>query len=157
MIHRRGVLPVLVLLVLVLAGGVLQVARGPAAASTDSRPAATPTPTPAQTAAAQAVLRSLTAVERAYDAGNVRALCRPSALLDSAVVRAQGRRCESGLESLMANVPRLRVAVRGVAIRPDLATVATGTGAVDFVRRGRRWLMSFSQGQAPLPVLAGSP
>jgi hypothetical protein len=159
MIHRRGILPALVLLVLVLAGGILQVARGPAAATQGARP--TPTPTPAQGANARAVLRSLSAVERAYGSGDVRRLCRPGALLDRAVVRAEGAQCESGLESLMANVPRLRVTVRELALRRDLATAAVvttkGAGAsVDFVRRGPRWLMSFSQGQAPLPVLAGS-
>ena len=61
----------------------------------------------------------------------------------------------------MANVPRLRVTVRALALRSDLATAtvvtATGTGAmVDFVRHGQRWLMSFSEGADPITALAGT-
>jgi hypothetical protein len=164
MIHRRGVLPALVLLVLVVVGGVLQIARGSAAPDAGARATATPTPTATPTAAEQAVLRSLAAVERAYDAGNVRRLCRPGALLDPAVIRAQDAQaqgCESELESLKANVPRLRVTVRTLALERDLATAdvltTTSTGAtVDFVRRGQRWLMSFSDSGDPLPALAGA-
>jgi hypothetical protein len=113
------------------------------------------------------VLRPLAAVERAYDAGDagdVRRLCRPSVLVDPAVIRAedaQPRGCEAPLEDLMANVPRVRLTVLEVTLRPDLATatVAAANGsraAVDFVRRGRRWLLSFSDGDAPLPALAGT-
>lgn len=161
MIHRRGVLGVLLLLFLVVAGFVFQIVRGPAAA-TPSKPSAaeTPTPTPA-TGVARAVISSLTGVERAYAAGDVRRMCRPGALVDPAVIRAQNRLqgCESELESLIANVPRLRVTVRELAVRSDLATAtlvtANGNHAtVDFVRRGRRWLLSFSDGNDPLPVLA---
>jgi hypothetical protein len=160
MIHRRGVLPVLVLLVLVLAGFVVQIVRGPAAATPRS-PSATPTPV---TGPARAVIGSLVAVERSYDAGDVRRLCRPGALVDPAVIRAQNARsdgCESELESLIANVPRLRLTVRELDVQADLATAtlvtANGKGAtVDFVRRGRRWLLSFSDGGDPLPALAGT-
>jgi hypothetical protein len=162
MIHRRGVLGVLLLLVLVVAGFAAQVVRGPAAA-TPTVQSATPTPIPA-TGAARAVIRSLARVERAYEAGDVRRLCRPGALVDPAVIRAQNSQldgCESELESLMANVPRLRLTVREVGVRADLATAtvvtANGTSAsVDFVRRGRRWLLSFSDGNDPLPALAGT-
>jgi hypothetical protein len=152
MIHRRGVLGVLVLLALVVAGFALQVVSRPQAATTPERPAASATPT----AAERQVLRSLDAIERAYAAGNVRRLCRPGALLDPAVI---GAGCERALESLMANVPRLRVTVEAVALRRDLATAAVRTTSgssttVDFVRHGRRWLMSFSDGQDPLPALA---
>lgn len=161
MIHRRGVLGVLLLLVLVLLGTVAQIVRGPAAATPIRT--ATPTPTPV-TGTARAVISSLAAVERAYDAGDVRRLCRPGALIDPAVIRAQNPRrggCESQLESLIANVPRLRVTVRGLAVKPDLVTVSVVTAggsdaAVDFVRRGRRWLLSFSDGDDPLPSLAGA-
>jgi hypothetical protein len=165
-IHRRGVLPVLVLLVLVVAGFVVQVVRGPAAASPGSRPTATPTPTATATPTAsdEAVLRSLADVERAYDAGNVRRLCRPGVLVDPAVIRAQNARrqgCESELESLIANVPRLQFTVRELGVRADLATAtvvaANGNSAtIDFVRRDRRWLLSFSDGNDPLPALAGT-
>jgi hypothetical protein len=163
MIHRRGVLGVLLLLVLVVAGFAAQVVRGPAAA-TPTVQSATPTPIPA-TGAARAVIRSLARVERAYDAGDVRRLCRPGALVDPAVIHAQNAQvdgCESELESLIANVPRLRVTVRGLAVRADLATatVLTENGnaaTVDFVRRGGRWLLSFGDGANPLPALAGAP
>jgi hypothetical protein len=162
MIHRRGVLPILLLLVLVVVAFAVQVLRGPAAATPSAQPAASASPTP--TGAARAVLRSLAGVERAYDAGDVRRLCRPGALVDPAVIHAQNARrdgCESELESLIANEPRLRVTVQQVAMRPDLATatVVTSTGsraAVDFIRRGRRWLLSFSDGTDPLPALAGT-
>ena len=163
MTQRRGV--VLVLLVLVVAGFVVQAARGPATTTTNEQPAAVATPTPVKaTGTTRAVLRALADVERAYDAGNVRRLCRPGELVDPAVVRAenaQGDGCESALESLIANVPRLRVSVRGVGVRADLATVSVvasdGTaGTVDFVRSGQRWLLSFSDGADPLPALAGA-
>ena len=166
MIHRRGVLPVLVLLTLVILGLAVQIVRGSGAATPASRPATgtpTPTPTPAS-GAARAVLSALAAVENAYDAGNVRRLCRPGALVDPRVIHAQNVSrdgCEGELENLMANEPRLQVTVREIAVRPDLATATvvaeTGAGAtVDFVRRGRRWLLSFSNGTDPLPALAGT-
>jgi hypothetical protein len=58
-------------------------------------------------------------------------------------------------------VPRLHVRLRALALRPDLATaeLASTFGAaatVDFVRRGKRWLMSFSDGEDPVPSLAGT-
>jgi hypothetical protein len=159
MIHRRGVIPIVVLLVLVVFGFALQAVRGPASA-TQPTTAADPTPTP-DTAAAQAVIRALGAVRRAYNAGSVRRLCRAGALVDAAVVRSQHGHCESRLESLLANVPRLRFTVRDLTLQPDLATAsvstATGTGArVDLVRDGQRWLLSFSDGANPMPALAGS-
>ncbi len=162
MIHRRGVLPMLVLLVLVLGGTLLQIVRGPAsAAPAASPPAATATPA---TGAARDVLQSLAAVENAYDAHDVGRLCRSGALVDPAVVRAQnarGKSCEGELESLMANEPRLGVTVRDLAVDGALATadVATSSGAtssVDFVHRGGRWLLSFSDGGDPMPALAGT-
>jgi hypothetical protein len=161
MIHRRGVLPALVLLVVVVAGIVLSITDGPGSSTSGAQPATTPGPV---TAGERMVLHTLTAVERAYDAGDVERLCRPGALLDAAVVRTQDAKaedCEGELESLMANVPRLHVTIRALALRPDLATAAvettSGAGAtVDFVRRDRRWLMSFSDGQFPIPALAGT-
>jgi hypothetical protein len=161
MIHRRGVLPALVLLILVVVGAVLAVTGGPAGSTTGARPAATTGP---DAAGERAVLGALAAIERAYAAGDVRRLCRPGALLDPAVIRAQNQQaedCESELESLMANVPRLHVTIRALALRPDLASadLVTTFGAdasVDFVRRGQHWLMSFSGGADPIPVLAGT-
>jgi hypothetical protein len=161
MIHRRGALPVLVMLVVVVAGTVLAIVDGPAGSTTDTPPTVKPTP---DSAGERAVLRTLTGVERAYAAGDVRRLCRPGALLDSAVIRAQNAKatgCEDELESLMANVPRLHVRIRALVVRPDLATadLVTTFGAdamVDFVRSGRRWLLSFSDGRYPIPALAGT-
>jgi hypothetical protein len=162
MIYRRGVLPVLVLLVLVVVGGVLQIVGGSTSGSR-SAAGATQTPTATTAAAAQSVLSSLAGVERAYDAGNVRQLCRPGVLVDPAVIRAQNARqgCQSELESLAANRPRLQVSVRRITLEPDLATATVqtgngGAGGVDFVRRGRRWLLSFSDGSDPFPALAGT-
>ena len=165
MFHRRGVLPVVLLLILVVAGFVVQAVRGPAAATRAAAPSIAARPTPAAaTGFAQAVIKSLTAVQRAYDAGDVRRLCSPGALVDAAVIRRQNARsggCESELESLMASEPRLRFALRGLTVRPDLATatVATASGAsvpVDLVRHGQRWLLSFSDGSDPVSALAGT-
>jgi hypothetical protein len=166
MIHRRGVVPALVLLSLVAAGVVVQILRGPTAASPApaGAPRAEATST-APTGEARAVLSSLAAVRRAYEAGNVRRLCRPGVLVDPAVIRAQntgGDGCESEIESLVARQPGLRFTVRDIALRPDLATVVLsvaggGNAPVDFVRRRGRWLLSFSAGNDPMPVLAGAP
>lgn len=164
MIHRRGAIPILLLLVVVF-GAVVQTVRGPAAASPRAPagrdPAsATPTPTPPGTGAVQ---RSLAAVERAFNAGDVRLLCRSGALVDPAVIRQQNAQpggCESELEALIANAPPLRVAVRRLTLRRDLATVSVATASrdvpVDLVRHGRGWLLSFSDGNDPMPALAGS-
>ena len=162
MFRRGAVLPVTVLLFLIVFGFVVQAFRGPAAATPPSA-GASPTPAPA-TGQAHAVIRSLAAVQRAYDAGNARLLCRPGAIVDAAVIRrqrARSRGCESRIESLMGNEPRLRFTVRTLTLEPDLAiatvTTAKGTSAaVDLVRDGRRWLLSFSNGTDPLPALAGT-
>ena len=143
------------LLFLIVVGFVVQAFRGPAAAT---QPSTTASPTPAPTTAqAQAVIKSLAAVQRAYDAGNARRLCRPGAIVDAAVIRRQSARsggCESKIESLMGNVPRLRFTVRGLTLEPDLATAtvttAKGTSVpVDLIRDGQRWLLSFSDGGRP--------
>ena len=93
----------------------------------------------------------------------MRRLCRPGALVDPAVIRRQdigSGDCESELEALVGSHAPLRLAVRKVTARPDLATVtvATANGAavtVDLVRQGDRWLLSFSDGIDPMPALAG--
>jgi hypothetical protein len=164
MMHRRGVIPVVVLLLLVVSGFIVQAVRGPASATGGAAPSigARPSPAPA-TGIGSAVVGSLAAVQRAYDAGDVRRLCRPGALIDPAVIRRQNARpggCESELESLMATERRLRFVVRRLTLRADLATatVATARAAVpvDLVLRGRRWLLSFSDGADPIPALAGT-
>ena len=163
MIHRRGVLPVFVLLVLLIVGAVLQVVGSSGTATSGRPPTAAATPAPTSTPAARAVLRSIAGVERAYESGDVLRLCRPGALVDPAVIRFQNaaQGCERELESLKANVPRLQAKVSRLVLQSDLATAtietAGGTGAtVDFVRRVGRWLLSFSDGADPLPALAGT-
>jgi hypothetical protein len=169
MMGGRGRIPFLLLLVLVLFGLMARIVGGLTAAESrpvptgqaPAAPASTPTP-PA--GPAREVARSLAAVQRAFNAGDVTQLCRPGALLDTAVIRrqnAQSGGCEAELEGLMTDERPLRLRVRQVALRPDLAsaTVATASGAsvpVDLVRHGRRWLVSFSDGDDPLPALAGA-
>jgi hypothetical protein len=161
MMTRRTVIVVLGLVLLAtILTAVVQVAGGPAAA-----PRAV-APRPAQPAApagvARHAVRSLDAVERAFDAGNVGRLCRPGALVDPAVIRRQDAGsgdCAIELEALIGSHAPLRLAVRKVSARPDLATLtvatANGTVAVDVVRQDDRWLLSFSAGGDPMPALAG--
>lgn len=163
-IHKRGVLPALLALVLVGTG--MQLAFGSAPGDSPSvPPAATPTPTPTpavgQTAAVE---RSLTAVQRAFNAGDVGLLCRRGRLVDPDVIGGQDADapgCEAELEALMADAPPMRLTMRRVTVRPDLASVTVTTAGgqdavVDMVRRGDRWLLSFSNGNDPMPVLAGT-
>jgi hypothetical protein len=168
MIRKRVLIPLLLLLLIALFNAARIVAPtaadppGPVA-TRQASVGATPTPTPTPLAgSARTVARSLSVVQRAFNAGDVRRLCRSGALVDRAVIRQQNAGsagCESELETLMANEPPLRLAVRRVGRRPDLATatVATASGAVvtvDFVRQGNRWLLSFSSGEDPMPALA---
>jgi hypothetical protein len=161
MIHRRGVLPILGLLALVIIGTVFQIVRGSSAATPPPTPSVITTPVP--TDVGQEVLASLAVLLRAYSDGDVRQLCRPGVLVDPAVIRAQnahGNGCESEVESLMTTKPSLHVTARDVTVIGEIATarVATASGdtTVDFVRRGSRWLLSFSDGNDPLPALAGT-
>lgn len=165
MIHKRGVLPALILLAMVVIGAGMQIAFGSsgAGAAGSAAPAATPAP-PRVTGQAVAVVRSLAAVQRAFNAGELPRLCRRGGLVDPAVIRrqnAEGPGCEAELEALMANAPPLRLTVRRLALRPDLASVTVtnargGEPVVDLVRRGSRWLLSFSDGSDPMPALAGT-
>ena len=124
--------------------------------ATAPRPAAPSHPSPET----KRVAAAIGAVQQAFDAGDVRQLCRPGALVDPAVIREQASQpggCESELETLVAHGP-IRLAVGSVAVKPDLATAAvrTADGAtvpVDLVRDGSRWLLSFSDGDDPLPAL----
>jgi hypothetical protein len=172
MTRNRALIPLLlVLFIVLLSAGVRIVAPTaadprPAVATRQTPVAATPTPTPPpQTGSAGAVTRSLAAVQRAFNAGDVALLCRSGALVDPAVIRQQNAGsgdCESELETLIAHQPPLRLTVQRVGLRPDLATadVATASGAVvavDVVRQGTRWLLSFSNGGDPMAALAVAP
>jgi hypothetical protein len=164
LIHRRGALGALLLLALVLIGTGMQIAFGSSSGPSGSAAArATVTPTPA-TGRAVAVVRALATVEQAFNAGDVALLCRRGGPVDPAVIRRQNAAapgCEAELEALMADTPPLRLSVSRIGLRRDLATVtftnARGRDAVvDVVRRSGRWLLSFSQGNDPMPVLAGT-
>ena len=167
MIHKRGVWPVLLVLVVVILATGLRIAGEVAGEpGPPGTPTPTPTPTPTQTptGAGRDVVRSLAAVQRAYNAGDVRLLCRPDRLVDPALIRQQNAQkpgCEAELEALMANEPPLRLTVDEVLLRHDLATatVTSARGAsvrVDLIRDAGRWLLSFSDGSDPMPALAGS-
>jgi hypothetical protein len=144
-------------LVLVVVGWAASLVRGSTGAAVG--PAA-PTPS-AQTASG--IAAALGRVERAFNAGDVGLLCRPGALVDPAVVRvqdAQSGGCKSQAETLIGDKPRMRLSLRAVAIRGDLATatVQTARGTtthVDLIRTGGRWLLSFSDRGDPVPGLAG--
>ena len=163
MIHKRGVLPALVLLALVVIGTGMQIAFGSGAAPSAHSVTPAPTPVPA-VGQAGAVEHSLAAVQRAFNAGDLGLLCRRGRLVDPAVIGRQdadGPGCEAELEALMAHAPKLRLTVRRLTLRSGLAsvTVTTARGqdaVVDMVRRGDRWLLSFSNGSDPMPVLAGT-
>ena len=159
-IRRRHVALVLALVVF---GWVAALVRG--SPGTAVRPAvSTPTPTAAApAAAARDVASALDRAQRAFDAGNVRLLCRPGALVDPAVIRQQNAHsggCQGEAETLIGDEPPMRLTVRSLALRGDLATAtvttARGTTAhVDLLRNGGRWLLSFSNAGDPLPPLAG--
>ena len=86
LIHRRGSLPALALLGLVLLGLALQLS-GRAATGADRSPAPAAAPSPAATGRSAAVVEAIATVQRAFDAGAVKRLCRPGALVDPAVIR----------------------------------------------------------------------
>ena len=158
---------VVLLLVLVIFGAVGQIIRA-AVAAPPPRPTTTggdpPSAVTRPTRAERAVIGAVAAVQGAFNAGDVTTLCRPGALVDGAVVALQNSLpggCEAELEGLMAaDASPLRLTVRGLALRQDLATafVSTSRGAqvtVDLVRGPHDWLLSFSGGDDPLPALAG--
>lgn len=100
-------LPVLLLLALVLIGAVIGIVSGASGGPARARavqPAATPSP--AAVGQPAAVVRSLAAVERAFNAGDLPQLCRRRGLVDPAVISLQaagGSGCEAELEALKAN------------------------------------------------------
>src|SRR4051794_40533219 len=104
--YRRGVIPVVFLLGLILLGLLAQLLAGtappvtaPARAAKPAAPArAAP---PAIPAGATAAVRALDRVQRSFDAGDVVTLCKPGVLVDPAVIAAQNAQggCESELET----------------------------------------------------------
>jgi hypothetical protein len=77
------------------------------------------------------------------------------------VLDAQPGGCQSGIETLIGTESPMRLTVRSVVLKRDLATavVATRPGttaSVDLVRRGGGWRLSFSDGDDPMPALAGT-
>jgi hypothetical protein len=166
--RRAGVVPFLILAVVVVGIVVTQVVGGSApqraadAASAATTPAATPSP--ADSPDGRAVVAAVAHVQRAFNAGDVGLLCKPGALVDAAVVRNQDATaggCESQVELLVAHESPLRLRVRDVTVRPELATAVVATRAgttvpVDLIRGPRGWLLSFSSGEDPMPALAGT-
>jgi S1-C subfamily serine protease len=169
MIHRRGVVTILMLIGLMLFGVLAQTlasavpqvaagARRPAPATTAKKTAAPAVPRPTA-----GVVDALARAQNAFNAGDVVLLCKSGALVDPAVVRSQNAQggCENELETLVANEAPMRLTVQQVTTNHDLAmavvTTRPGTTAtVDLVRDGSGWLLSFSDGNDPLPALAGT-
>jgi hypothetical protein len=167
-LRRRYVTAILALVVVAWVASLLGGSSG-AALSPTATATATPTPTatptaPAPTRIDRDATAALDRVQRAFDAGDAALLCRPGALVDPAVIREQNSAsggCEAEAETLIGDEPQMQLEVRSVAAKRDLATAtvktARGTTAhVDLVRSGGRWLLSFSDGEDPLPVLAGA-
>jgi hypothetical protein len=99
----------------------------------------------------------------AMRAGDVEALCRPGAILTTAVVDAmnqEGLTCEADVEAELSAARPKGMTLLGITASPDLATArvrSSGGAAVPLtlLRDGRRWLVSFSQGADPISALAG--
>jgi hypothetical protein len=143
-----------------LAGcGATQVADTTPAKTTTS--AAPPAPErlsgePARAASAVEVLAS------ALRDGEVDRLCRPDGVFTSAVVsavRQSGQSCEDSLELSNALQHPPQLTVTKLAFEPGLATaqVRIGSGStipLDIVRKGQRWLVSFSNGVDPVSAMS---
>jgi hypothetical protein len=171
MTHRRSVAGVLALLFLMALGATmpLLVSRGaavpmklPARDARATRRAAAPRAEPDR--ATSVVITALGGIEHAFNAGDVRLLCRQGGPVDPAVLAAENAQpggCEAELESLVGDEPPMRLVVHRITLRPDLATatVTTTKGAsrrVDLVRGGHGWLLSFGDGSDPMPALTGA-
>jgi hypothetical protein len=157
-------------MVVVLVAALVAVSLGtlpkdvPPVAGATSTPSPTPTPT-ATPIPDPAIGDALMALQAAYNAGNVQAVCRPGKLIDPAVIPHLHQigvvNCEADVEHLLSTTGNMDIAVRSVQMRPDLATAmvspagATAVG-VDLVRHGERWLISFSNGGDPLQAMAGA-
>jgi hypothetical protein len=129
--------------------------------SEGAAPARSARPTPAQLHGdAARAAAAVGALSRALRAGDVVRLCRPEGVFTSAVVselNALGPGCETTVETSPAFTAPPAMTVTAVALRPDIAqaTVSVQGRSVplDIVRHGRRWLVSFSDGDDPLGAL----
>jgi hypothetical protein len=100
---------------------------------------------------------------RALREGDVERLCRPGALFTAAVIhemRSAGATCEAWVEDALAAWGPPPTAVVAVSVEPGLATArvrvrARRTIPLTLLRDGRRWLVSFSNGNDPLSALTG--
>jgi hypothetical protein len=98
---------------------------------------------------------------RALRNGRVERLCEPGAVFTPAVIAAMnegGRSCEASLEASTELRRPPALTVTKLAYEPGLATARVGVGRgstfpLDIVRRGPRWLVSFSNGTDPLVAL----
>jgi hypothetical protein len=100
------------------------------------------------------------ALRRALQAGDVARLCRPEGVFTSAVVtelNALGPGCETTVETSSAFTTPPAMTVTAVAVRPDVANATVSVDGrsvpLDIVRHGRRWLVSFSDGDDPVAAL----
>jgi hypothetical protein len=146
-----------------LAAIVVAAACGTTGTRRPTPPSGTATPVPparlhgeaARAAGAVAVLG------RALRNGRVERLCEPGAVFTPAVVAVMnedGRSCEATLEASTELRRPPALTVTNLAYEPGLATAQVGVGRgstfpLDIVRRGRRWLVSFSAGTNPLVAM----
>jgi hypothetical protein len=153
----------LLVTVATLAAFVIAAACGTTGSRHLTPPSGTAAPTPparlhgeaARAAGAVAVLG------RGLRNGRVERLCEPGAVFTPAVVAAMnegGRSCEASLEASTELRRPPALAVTKLAYEPGLATALVGVGhgstfPLDIVRRGPRWLVSFSNGTDPLVAL----
>jgi hypothetical protein len=105
--------------------------------------------------------RAVHVLARTLRDGEVERLCRPGAVFTSAVVaelNEGGQSCEVSLELSTALQHPPDLTVTKLAFEPGLATaqVRVGRGStipLDIVRKGRRWLVSFSNGAEPVGAI----
>ena len=132
------------------------------AATTTAASRTTPSP-PAPRLRGEAA-RAAAAVDRLARAlrdGDVDRLCRPDALFSAAVVEEMGSggvTCEASVEDTLTAHGAPATTVARMSVEPGLATaqVRLGDGhtvPLTLVRDGRRWLVSFSDGNDPLSAL----
>jgi hypothetical protein len=131
-----------------------------------------PSPGARHTAPTTAVLHgdAARAAHAVYEFGralrdrDVERLCRPGAVFTPAVVSVLdevGEGCEASLElsSALRHPPTLTVTRLDYARGLSTAQVRVGSGStmpLDLVQGGRRWLVSFSDGNSPIAALQQS-